>query len=164
MKRIFLIVLDSCGIGAGPDAADFGDVGSNTLRACAASPEFDMRNLISYGLGNLDGVDCLPKSAQPKAALRENGIGRHSEGKDAEGGAVLRRLEGCVEPQYLRRLLPAHAADGRRLHTEDLFQLQVRGRKGIQGHGALTNNRICPQGQLLFCKERNRYETGDPLR
>ena len=59
MKRIFLIVLDSCGIGEEPDAAEFGDVGSNTLRACAASPEFDMRNLISYGLGDLDGVDYM---------------------------------------------------------------------------------------------------------
>ena len=38
MKRIFLIVLDSCGIGEEPDAAEFGDAGSNTLRACAASP------------------------------------------------------------------------------------------------------------------------------
>ena len=53
MKRIFLIVLDSCGIGEEPDAAEFGDVGSNTLRACAASPEFDMSNLISYGLGTV---------------------------------------------------------------------------------------------------------------
>ena len=69
MKRIFLIVLDSCGIGEEPDAAEFGDVGSNTLRACAASPEFDMRNLICYGLGDPDGVDYLPKAAQPKAAL-----------------------------------------------------------------------------------------------
>ena len=42
MKRIFLIVLDSCGVGYEPDAADFGDVGADTLRACAKSPEFDM--------------------------------------------------------------------------------------------------------------------------
>ena len=35
MKRIFLIVLDSCGVGAAPDAADFGDAGTNTLRSCA---------------------------------------------------------------------------------------------------------------------------------
>jgi len=84
MKRIFLIVLDSCGIGEEPDAAEFGDVGSNTLRACAASPEFDMRNLISYGLGNLDGVDYLPKAAQPKAALAR--LQERSRGKDTTIG------------------------------------------------------------------------------
>ena len=37
MKRVFLIVLDSFGIGALPDAASFGDVGVNTLRSCAKS-------------------------------------------------------------------------------------------------------------------------------
>ena len=34
MKRIFLIVLDSCGVGYEPDADKFGDVGSDTLRRC----------------------------------------------------------------------------------------------------------------------------------
>ena len=37
MKRIFLIVLDSCGIGQMPDSEAFGDVGVNTLRSCAGS-------------------------------------------------------------------------------------------------------------------------------
>lgn len=40
MKRIFLIVLDSFGIGGAPDAADFGDEGSNTLRAVMQSQRF----------------------------------------------------------------------------------------------------------------------------
>ena len=38
MKRIFLFVLDSFGIGAMPDSEAFGDVGVNTLRSCAKSP------------------------------------------------------------------------------------------------------------------------------
>ena len=62
MKRIFLIVLDSFGVGAEPDAADFGDVGANTLRSCSTSKRFAMPNLIAAGFGNLDGVDFLPKS------------------------------------------------------------------------------------------------------
>ena len=45
MKRLFLIVLDSFGIGELPDAAEYGDAGSNTLAAIAASPEFDTPNL-----------------------------------------------------------------------------------------------------------------------
>ena len=40
MKRVFLIVLDSVGIGEMPDAADYGDAGSNTIRAVASSPYF----------------------------------------------------------------------------------------------------------------------------
>ena len=37
-NRIFLIVLDSVGIGAEPDAADYGDEGTNTLKSAASSP------------------------------------------------------------------------------------------------------------------------------
>ena len=69
MKRVFLIVLDSCGVGYEPDAAEFGDVGANTLHTCSQSPKSAMPNLISMGLGNLDGVDYLPKTDRPQAAL-----------------------------------------------------------------------------------------------
>ena len=89
MKRVFLIVLDSCGIGYEPDADKFGDVGANTLRTCAASPEFDMRNLISYGLGNLDGVDCLPKSAQPSTL----------EDSDKQDEPINQLLERAMQPE-----------------------------------------------------------------
>lgn len=60
MKRVFLIVLDSFGIGAMPDAEKFGDVNVNTLAACAASAECKIPNMIEAGLGNIDGVTCLP--------------------------------------------------------------------------------------------------------
>ena len=43
MKRVFLIVLDSFGIGEEPDADLFGDVGSNTIKSCAASEYFNIR-------------------------------------------------------------------------------------------------------------------------
>ena len=56
MKRIFLIVLDSCGIGQMPDAAAFGDENVNTLRSCAASEHLHIPNLIASGIGNIDGV------------------------------------------------------------------------------------------------------------
>ena len=68
MKRIFLIVLDSCGIGAMPDAAAFGDPGTNTLRACASSEKLHIPNLLQAGLGNIDGVDYLPKTDAPTGA------------------------------------------------------------------------------------------------
>ena len=55
-KRVFLIVLDSVGIGAEPDADLFGDVGTNTLKSCAQSSYFDMPNMRNMGLFNIDGV------------------------------------------------------------------------------------------------------------
>ena len=55
-KRVFLIVLDSLGIGEMPDAEAFGDMGSNTLGAIRRLPEFDCPNLGSMGLFNIAGV------------------------------------------------------------------------------------------------------------
>ena len=97
MKRIFLIVLDSCGVGEEPDAAAFGDVGANTLRACAASGKFHMPNLISMGLGNLDGVDYLPKAAEMKMAVAR--LQERSMGKDTTIGHW--ELAGVVSPEPL---------------------------------------------------------------
>ncbi len=56
MKRVFLIVLDSCGIGELPDAADFGDVGSFTLRSAASDVTFSMPNMEKLGLFNIERV------------------------------------------------------------------------------------------------------------
>ena len=58
-KRVFLIVLDSFGIGAEPDAAAFGDEGTNTLGAIAKHPNFNCPNLQKLGLFNIDGVPCM---------------------------------------------------------------------------------------------------------
>lgn len=84
MKRIFLFVLDSCGIGEMPDAKDFGDIGVNTLRSCATSHELDIPNLIAAGLGNIDGVDYLPKTNAPMGAVAR--LQEQSMGKDTTIG------------------------------------------------------------------------------
>ena len=57
MKRVFLIVLDSYGIGEAPDADKFGDVGCNTLRSITGSKEYDTPLMKEMGLFNIDGVD-----------------------------------------------------------------------------------------------------------
>ena len=83
-KRVFVIVLDSVGIGYAPDAADFGDIGANTMKRISGSDKFNIPNLIKMGLGNIDGVDYLPKAENPTAAvcrLREK-----SRGKDTTTG------------------------------------------------------------------------------
>ena len=97
MKRIFLIVLDSCGVGAAPDSKQFGDIGVNTLRSCAASPKFSMPHLIEAGLGNLDGIDYLPKTDHPTAALAR--LQEASMGKDTTIGHW--EIAGIVSPSPL---------------------------------------------------------------
>lgn len=96
-KRIFLIVLDSCGVGAAPDSEQFGDIGVNTLRSCAASPRFSMPHLIEAGLGNLDGIDYLPKTDHPTAALAR--LQEASMGKDTTIGHW--EIAGIVSPSPL---------------------------------------------------------------
>ena len=60
MKRVFLIVLDSFGIGELPDAASYGDEGSDTLSAIRRHPAFSAPNLARLGLFHIDGVEPLP--------------------------------------------------------------------------------------------------------
>ena len=84
MKRIFLIVLDSFGIGAMPDSEAFGDVEVNTLASCATSPKFHIPNMIAAGLGNIDGVTCLPKADAPAGAVAR--LQEASMGKDTTIG------------------------------------------------------------------------------
>ena len=84
MKRIFLIVLDSFGIGAMPDSEKFGDVGVNTLASCATSDQLRIPNMIAAGLGNIDGVTCLPKVDAPTGAYCR--LSERSMGKDTTIG------------------------------------------------------------------------------
>ena len=84
MKRVFLIVLDSFGIGAMPDAAAFGDAGANTLASCAATGALRIPNLVGAGLGNIDGVTCLPGEAAPTGAVAR--LAEASNGKDTTIG------------------------------------------------------------------------------
>ena len=56
-RRVFLIVLDSFGIGEEPDADIFGDVGSNTLRSISKSLLFKVPNMRNLGLFNIEGVN-----------------------------------------------------------------------------------------------------------
>ena len=84
MKRVFLIVLDSFGIGQLPDAPAFGDAGANTLASCAATGKLHIPNMIAAGLGNIDGVGCLPKAAAPTGAFCR--LAEASKGKDTTIG------------------------------------------------------------------------------
>ena len=97
MKRIFLFVLDSCGIGAMPDSESFGDIGVNTLKACATSSKFRIPNMIAAGIGNIDGVDYLPKTDAPTGAVAR--LQEASMGKDTTIGHW--EIAGLVSPEPL---------------------------------------------------------------
>lgn len=86
MKRVFLIVLDSFGIGAMEDAASYGDVGVNTLRSVSASPRFHVPNLRELGLFDIEGVTVgEPMGAgRHKAAIAR--VREASKGKDTTIG------------------------------------------------------------------------------
>lgn len=78
-KRVFVIVLDSFGIGYEPDAHLFGDVGANTLESVAKTEDFNINNMVQMGLGSIDGVRCLAATPAPTAAharLRELSMGK----------------------------------------------------------------------------------------
>lgn len=60
-KRVILMILDSVGVGALPDSEKYGDVGVNTLNNIAKNVEkFEIPNLVSMGIGNLEGITHLP--------------------------------------------------------------------------------------------------------
>ena len=84
MKRVFLIVLDSFGIGQMPDSESFADVGVNTLRSCARSDHLRIPNMIKAGLGNIAGVDVLPREENPTGAFGR--MAERSMGKDTTIG------------------------------------------------------------------------------
>ncbi|MBE5843088.1 MAG: phosphopentomutase [Butyrivibrio sp.] len=95
MGRIFLIVLDSFGVGEEPDAAEYGDFDVNTLRSCATSKYFSMPNMGAMGLFNIDGVDCVPGVANPTAAYGK--CQEASKDKDTTTGHW--EIAGVVSPK-----------------------------------------------------------------
>ena len=97
MKRVFLIVLDSCGCGAMPDSPSFGDVGVHTLRSCAKSSKLHIPNLLKAGLGNIEGLSFLGSVDAPTAAHCR--LAEKSMGKDTTIGHW--ELAGLISPQPL---------------------------------------------------------------
>lgn len=83
-NRVFLIVLDSVGCGALPDAADFGDAGTHTLRSCVNTGNLCIPNLTQMGLFNIDGIGCGTPTAAPTAAYGK--CAERSAGKDTTTG------------------------------------------------------------------------------
>ena len=94
-KRTFLIVLDSVGVGAMPDAAHWNDEGSNTLAAIRNHAEFSCPNLEKMGLFNIDGIG--EKSVSPRTCYAR--MQEASKGKDTTIGHW--EIAGIYSPKPL---------------------------------------------------------------
>lgn len=96
-QRVFLIVLDSFGIGNAPDAASFGDEGANTLHTITQSSEYDTPNMNRLGLSLIDGVDYLEKPEKVTGSYGR--LQEASKGKDTTIGHW--EIAGIISPQAL---------------------------------------------------------------
>lgn len=96
-KRVFLIVMDSFGIGEASDAADFSDEGSNTLKSIYSSPFFKSDYLAQLGLFHIDGNDYSDYSGKPKGSFAR--LAELSKGKDTTIGHW--EIAGVVSHQPL---------------------------------------------------------------
>lgn len=83
-QRIIWIVLDSVGVGEMPDAADYGDAGSDTLGNIARQRGLNVPNLCRLGLGNLKPIPQLPTAERPEGAYGRCAL--QSPGKDTTTG------------------------------------------------------------------------------
>ena len=81
---VTVIVLDSVGVGALPDAEAFGDAGAHTLDHTLAATGVTLPNLASLGLGRIPGVTSVPAAAAPRGAFGR--MAERSPGKDTTTG------------------------------------------------------------------------------
>ncbi len=97
MKKVFLCVLDSVGIGNAPDAHLFGDRSADTMKSISSSPEFRIPNLLRMGIGNIDGIGYLPKEEKPTSTVGR--LQEKSRGKDTTIGHW--EIAGIISPDPL---------------------------------------------------------------
>ena len=97
MKRVFLIVLDSAGVGELPDADKYGDAGSETFGACAGSGKLYVPNMRKLGLYNIDGLSLGEKELSPVGTYGK--MAEKSAGKDTTIGHW--EIAGAVSPKPL---------------------------------------------------------------
>lgn len=96
-KRVFLIVLDSCGVGIEPDGALFGDHDCNTLKRISKNENFSAKNTRKLGLANIDGCQYLRPLKKTTGAYCR--LQERSMGKDTTIGHW--EISGVVSPSPL---------------------------------------------------------------
>ena len=94
-QRIIIIVIDSCGVGAMPDAVKWGDEGSNTLVGASGATGFSIPHLTEMGIWHIDGLPTKGSSVPPIAAFGR--MAERSQGKDTTVGHW--EIAGVVSPR-----------------------------------------------------------------
>ncbi len=84
MNNFFLIILDGVGIGELPDAGDYGDTSSNTLKHISEYADLKLPNLQKLGLGNIENLRGVPPESKPLASFGK--LREISKGKDSTTG------------------------------------------------------------------------------
>lgn len=128
MKKAVLIILDSFGIGALPDAAAFGDEGADTLGHIVSHTPLTIPNMIRLGLGNIQGANAPGKTEHPIANFGK--CAEKQMGKDTTGGHW--EMAGLVLPKPFPLFhggFPKEVLDAFRKHTG----LDVLGNKAASG-------------------------------
>ncbi len=146
-QRVALIVLDSVGIGAMPDAAKWGDAGADTLGHILESRPVRLPNLQAYGLGNIRFFNGIAPAAEPRAAYGRCTL--RSNGKDTTTGHW--ELAGII----LERAFPTYP-QGFPAHIIEKFIEETKV-PGVLGNVAASGTEIIKE----FGAEHMR--TGEPI-
>lgn len=148
VRRVVLIVIDSVGIGAMPDAAEWGDAGSNTLGNLARRRGgLPLPNLGRLGIGNLTEVEGTPPAARPAGAYGRMAIA--SQGKDTMTGHW--EMVG-IRPEAPFRTYP----EG---FPEDLIAEFCR-RAGLEG---VLGNKVASGTEIIKELGEEHLRTGWPI-
>lgn len=132
-KRIFLIVMDSVGVGAMPDAAKFGDAGANTIQHLAqAAGGIHLPTLGSFGYGNLTSIPGVPPVDHPRACVLK--LAELSNGKDT--------MTGHWEIMGIKTETPFQTFTDTGFPKELLEELSAKTGRGILGNCAASGTEI----------------------
>lgn len=142
---VTVVVLDSVGVGALPDAERFGDAGAHTVDHTLAAAPVELPNLARLGLGNIPGVHSVPAAARPLASFGR--LAERSLGKDTTTGHW--EFMGIVLEHPFR--------------TFDRFPPEVmEAFDAATGHGHL-GNRAASGTAIIEELGEEHLETGDPI-
>ncbi len=146
-KRVFIIVLDSYGIGEMPDAGEYGDKGANTLRSIAMHENYNTPNLYAMGLFNIDSVNVKEPTKAPVASYAR--MSELSKGKDTTVGHW--EIAGAVS----EKALPVFEENGMPSEFIKKFE-QAIGRK-------VLCNKAYSGTQVIVDYGKEHERTGSPI-
>ena len=151
-KRVFVVVMDSLGVGAMPDSADFGDIGVNTLGHISESVDtFTIPNLQKLGLANLiplKQVAPVEKAMGYYGKLREKSLGKDT-------------MTGHWEMMGLEVTKPFQTFTEHGFPPELIKELEERTGHKVIGNKSASGTAILDELHVPFIINQNRYSIFD---